>query len=61
MYNSTMKKRKTPLGKVANATRKAHSKALFESMLLTKHTIVIPSNRKGSRMANKTKAIRESY
>ncbi len=61
MYNKTMKKRTKPLGKLNEATRKAHAKALFESMLLTKHNIVTPENRKGSRQANKLKAIKESY
>ena len=61
MYNKTMKKRKAPLGKQAEATRKAHSKELFKSLLLTKHTIVTPEHRKGSRQANKLKAIKESY
>ncbi len=56
-----MKKRTKPLGKLNEATRKAHAKVLFESMLLTKHNIVTPENRKGSRMANKRKAISESY
>jgi hypothetical protein len=61
MYNRTMKKRKKPLNKVNEATRKAHSRALFESLLLTKHTIVVPEHRKGSRQSNIRKAIQESY
>jgi hypothetical protein len=61
MYNKAMKKTKKPLGKANEARRKAESKALFESMLLNKHNVVIPSNRKGSRQANKQKAIKESY
>ena len=61
MYNKTMKKKKPPLGKVANATRKAHSKELFQSLLLNKHLIVTPATRKGSRQSNNQKAIRESY
>jgi hypothetical protein len=56
-----MKKKKPPLGKVANATRKAHSKELFQSLLLNKHLIVTPADRKGSRQSNNQKAIRESY
>ena len=56
-----MKKRTKPLNKVNEATRKAHSKELFKSLLLTKHTIVTPEHRKGSRQANKLKAIKESY
>lgn len=59
MYNKTMKKRKKPLNKVAEATRKAHSKALFESLMLNPHLVVTPENRKGSRQANKRKAIAE--
>jgi hypothetical protein len=55
-----MKKRKAPLNKVAEATRKAHSKALFESLLLNKHLVVTPEHRKGSRQANIRKAINES-
>jgi hypothetical protein len=61
MYNKTMKKKKPPLGKVANATRKAHAKELFQSLLLNKHLVVTPANRKGSRQSNNQKAIRESY
>jgi len=56
-----MKKRKKPLGKLNEATRKAHSQALFESLLLNKHNVVIPANRKGTRSANIRKAINESY
>lgn len=59
-YNLTMKKRKKPLGKVAQATRNAHSKELFTSLMLNKHLVVTPEHRKGSRQANKAKAIRES-
>jgi hypothetical protein len=60
MYNNPMKKRKKPLGKVAQATRNAHSKELFASLMLNKHLVVTPESRKGSRMANKAKAIKES-
>jgi hypothetical protein len=56
-----MKKRKKPLGKQNEATRKAHSAELFKNLLLTKHTIVTPEHRKGSRSANIRKAIQESY
>jgi hypothetical protein len=56
-----MKKNKKPLNKVNEATRKAHSKVLFESLMLNPHLIVTPENRKGSRQANKLKAIKESY
>jgi hypothetical protein len=61
LYNVSMKKRKKPLGKANEATRKAHSKELFKSLLLTKHTVVTPEHRKGSRSANIRKAIKESY
>ena len=61
MYNKTMKKKKPPLGKVANATRKAHAKELFQSLMLNKHLVVTPEHRKGSRQSNKQRAIRESY
>jgi len=61
MYNKTMKKRKKPLNKVNEATRKAHSAELFKSLMLTKHTIVVPEHRKGSRQSNIRKAIQESY
>lgn len=56
-----MKKNKKPLGKVNEARRKAESKALFEAMLLSKHLVVTPKTRKGSRSANIRKAIKESY
>ena len=61
LYNVSMKKNKKPLNKVNEATRKAHSKALFESLMLNPHLVVTPANRKGSRQANKQKAIKESY
>jgi hypothetical protein len=60
MYNRTMKKRKAPLNKMNEATRKAHSRELFQSLLLTKHTVVVPEHRKGTRQANLRKAINES-
>jgi len=56
-----MKKNKKPLGKANEARRKAEASALFESMLLNKHLIVTPENRKGSRSVNIRKAIKESY
>ena len=59
MYNRTMKKKKAPLGKVNNAIRKAHSAELFRAMLLTKAGVVMPEHRKGTRTANKRKAIAE--
>lgn len=60
MYNKTMKKRKPPLNKLAEATRKAHSAELFKNLLLTKHTVVTPEHRKGTRQSNIRKAIQES-
>lgn len=54
-----MKKRKKPLGKVAQATRNAHSAELFRSLLLNKHIVATPAKRKGSRKANIQKAIKE--
>jgi len=59
MYNRTMKKRKPPLNKVAQATRNAHSAELFRSLLLNKHLVATPAKRKGSRKANIIKAIKE--
>lgn len=57
----SMKKNKAPLSKTNNAIRKAHSAELFRSLMLSPHLIVTPENRKGSRQANKRKAIQESY
>ena len=57
MYNKTMKKRTKPLGKVNEARRKAESKALFQTMLLTKAGITTPEYRKGTRSVNNRKAI----
>jgi len=59
VYNRTMKKRKPPLNKVAQATRNAHSAELFRSLLLNKHLVATPVKRKGSRKANIIKAIKE--
>lgn len=59
VYNRTMKKRKPPLNKVAQATRNAHSAELFKSLLLNKHLVATPAKRKGSRKANIIKAIKE--
>ena len=61
MYNKTMKKRKAPLNKVNEATRKAHSAELFKSLLLTKHTVVTPKPKKDTRSVANRKAIAESY
>jgi hypothetical protein len=60
MYNKTMKKRTKPINNVNEATRKAHSAELFKSLLLTKHTVVVPEHRKGTRQSNIRKAINES-
>jgi hypothetical protein len=60
MYNRTMKKRKPPLNKIAQATRNAHSAELFRSLMLNKHLVITPTERKGSRHSNKRKAISES-
>lgn len=54
-----MKKKMKPLSKTNNAIRKAHSAELFRSLLLNPHTIATPETRKGSRQANKRKAIAE--
>ena len=59
LYNRTMKKRKPPLNKVAQATRNAHSAELFRSLMLNKHLVATPVYRKGSRKANITNAIKE--
>ena len=56
-----MKKNKKPLSKLNEATRKAHAKELFASLMLNKHLVVTPEHRKGSRQANIRKAIKESY
>ena len=59
LYNRTMKKRKPPLNKIAQATRNAHSAELFKSLMLNKHLVATPATRKGSRKANIQKAIKE--
>ena len=59
LYNRTMKKRKPPLNKIAQATRNAHSAELFRSLLLNKHIVATPATRKGSRKSNIQKAIKE--
>jgi hypothetical protein len=58
MYNKTMKKRK--LGIVNEARRKAEASVIFQAMMLNPHLIVETKKRKGSRMANKRRAIEES-
>lgn len=55
-----MKKNKAPLSKTNNAIRKAYSKELFTSLMLSPHLVVTPAFRKGSRMTNKRRAINES-
>jgi hypothetical protein len=56
-----MKKKSKPLNKLNEATRNAHSKELFASLMLNKHLVVTPATRKGSRQSNIAKAIKESY
>lgn len=57
----SMKKKKAPLGKLNNAIRKAESELLFKAMLNTKHSVITPATKKGTRSVNKRKAISESY
>jgi hypothetical protein len=59
LYNRTMKKRKPPLNKIAQATRNAHSAELFKSLMLNKHLVATPAKNKGSRKSNIQKAIKE--
>jgi hypothetical protein len=54
-----MKKTKKPMSKINNAIRKAHSAELFRSLMLSPHLVETPATRKGSRSANKRKAIAE--
>ena len=54
-----MKKTKKPMSKMNNAIRKAHSAELFRSLMLSPHLVATPATRKGSRLANKRKAIAE--
>ncbi len=56
----SMKKNKKPLSKTNNAIRKAHSKELFQSLMLSPHLVATPDKFKGSRSENKRKAIQES-
>lgn len=56
-----MKKKQAPLGKRNEARRKAEAKELFQAMLNSHATVVIPNRYKGSRSANIRKAISESY
>lgn len=48
------------LDRANEARRKAESKELFTKMLKSKHQVVAPDKRKGTRKANESKAIRES-
>jgi hypothetical protein len=54
-----MKKKNKPLNKANEARRKAEAKALFQVMLLAKAGVVVPDHHKGTRTANKRKAIAE--
>jgi hypothetical protein len=57
-----MKKRKKPSkpwGMKTEAIRKAIAHEVFESMLKNPHLVVVPKQYKGSRQANKRKAIAE--
>jgi hypothetical protein len=48
------------LGKRNEARRKAESQALFHTMLKTKHKVITPAPKKGTRSENKRNAIKES-
>jgi hypothetical protein len=48
------------LGKRNEARRKAESQALFQSMLKTPHLVVVSKKHKGTRGAQKNKAIKEN-
>lgn len=60
VYNSPMKKKNKPFGMRTEARRKAEAEVVFRAMLLNPHLVVETKKHKGSRMANKAKAIRES-
>lgn len=45
------------LGKRNEARRKAESKALFNTMLKAKASVITPTAKKGTRQSNKRKAI----
>jgi hypothetical protein len=47
------------LGKRNEARRKAESQALFHSMLKSKHTIIVPKDKKGTRQSKNRNAIKE--
>ena len=50
------------IGKANEARRKAESQALFYQMLKAgKRQVVTPATKKGTRSANKNKAIKESW
>ncbi len=48
------------LGKRNEARRKAESQALFHTMLKTKHKVITPAPKKGTRSESKRNAIKES-
>ncbi len=48
------------LGKRNEARRKAESQALFHTMLKTKHKVITPAPKKGTRSEHKRNAIKES-
>ena len=48
------------LGKRNEARRKAESQALFHTMLKTKHRVITPAPKKGTRSESKRNAIKES-
>lgn len=63
MYTNTMKKRTKPktYGMRTEAIRKAVAHEVFQDLLKNPHLVVTPKQYKGSRSANKRKAIQESY
>jgi hypothetical protein len=63
VYNLSMKKRKKPnkpYGMRTEAIRKAIAHEVFQDLLKNPHLVVVPKQYKGSRQANKRKAISES-
>lgn len=56
-----MKKKTNKLGMGNEARRKAESADLFRQMLKSPHLVQQSDKYKGSRKANKNKAIRESW
>lgn len=61
MYNNTMKKRTKPqtYGMKTQAIRKAMAQEVFQDLLKNPHLVVTPKQHKGTRSANKRKAIAE--